>query len=456
MEAEVLELMRHTIRRHAMLAGGETVLVAVSGGADSSALLYLLTRLAPQWRLHLHVLHVDHGLRPDSYRDAATVLALAARLGVPAELAEVVVPPEGSLEAKARGARYAALEAAARRVGADRIAVGHTADDQAETVLMRVMSRSSLRGLAGIPAVRGRIIRPLLGLRRASLERVLRDAGLGWLEDPSNRDTRFLRNHIRHEVLPLLASNPAPDVVGDLNRVAARCREAVDALEALGAHELERLAVTTGNGVTLPRRVLATLPQSLAGEVLRQALAGLGAVGPFRAWVHRGLARVARTGSPRPFRVGAVRIEVSGPLVRVARSAVPRLPTRPVPVPGMVALPEAGVILESRVVPATGYTVPRDPWCAAFDAAQLGSPLVVRARRSGERFQPFGATGQRRLKRVLIDARVPRWERDRLPIVEAGGEVVWLAGLRRSALAPVGSTTTRIVELRLSGGEAGR
>jgi tRNA(Ile)-lysidine synthase len=375
---------------------------------------------------------------------------------VPAEVAEVVVPPGDSVEANARYARYAALDAVARRLSADRIAVGHTADDQAETVLMRIMSRSRVRGLAGIPAVRGRIIRPLLGLRRAALQDVLKDAGLGWLDDPSNRDTRFLRNRVRHEVLPRLASSPGRDVVDDLNRVAARCRQAVDRLEALGAQELERLAVTGGNSLTLPRRVLAALPEPLAGEVLRQALARLGAVGPFRAWVHRGLARVTRTPSPRPFQVGPVRIEVSGRLVRVAHSEVPRLPTRPVPVPGRVSLPEAGVVLESRLVAALGYTIPRDPWCAAFDAAELRSPLVVRARRSGERFRPFGETGARRLKGVLIDARVPRWERDRLPIVEGGGEVVWLAGLRRSALAPVGSATTRIVELSLSGGEPRR
>ena len=197
--------MERTIRRHAMLAGGETVLVAVSGGADSVALLHLLLGLGPEWRLRLHVLHVDHQLRADSARAADFVQALGARLCVPVEVATVTVEPRGSLEAAARAARYAALETCAARVGADRVALGHTADDQAETVLMRLVQGAGVRGISGIPPVRGRIIRPLIELRRTALEAELRRAELSWAEDPSNRDPKFLRNRIRHELLPLLS-----------------------------------------------------------------------------------------------------------------------------------------------------------------------------------------------------------------------------------------------------------
>jgi len=143
-----------------MLAGGETVLVAVSGGADSVALLHVLADLAEAWRLRLHVLHVDHQLRPDSPADADFVRALGARLGVSVDVVTVTVDSRGSLEAAARESRYAALEAGAARVGAHRIALGHTADDQAETVLMRLLEGAGVRGLAGIPPVRGRIIHP--------------------------------------------------------------------------------------------------------------------------------------------------------------------------------------------------------------------------------------------------------------------------------------------------------
>ncbi|OGK94457.1 MAG: tRNA lysidine(34) synthetase TilS, partial [Candidatus Rokubacteria bacterium RBG_16_73_20] len=192
-----LRRVERTIRRHAMLAGGEAVLAAVSGGADSVALLHALVALAPAWRLRLSVLHVDHGLRPDAARDAEFVRALGARLGVPVEVARVAVSPRGSLEAAARAARYAALAAAADRVGAARIALGHTADDQAETVLMRLLEGAGVRGLAGIPPVRGRFVRPLIERRRAEVVAELGRTGLAWVEAPTNADPRFLRNRVR-------------------------------------------------------------------------------------------------------------------------------------------------------------------------------------------------------------------------------------------------------------------
>jgi tRNA(Ile)-lysidine synthase len=151
----------------------------------------------------------------------------------------------------------------------------------------------------------------------------------------------------------------------------------------------------------------------------------------------------------RPFRLGHLVIEVSAGIVRIGRASLPGLAPRPLPLPGIVALPEAGLMLEARLVPAAGYRMPRDPERVAFDAAALGGPLSVRGRRRGDRFQPFGAPGDRRLKTLFIDAKVPRWERDRWPLVEADGAIVWVPGLRRSAAAPVTAATRRLIELTL-------
>jgi tRNA(Ile)-lysidine synthase len=442
------EAVERTLRRHAMLAGGETVLVAVSGGADSVALLHLLLALAPSWRLALHVLHVDHGLRADSGRDAALVRALGARLGVPVDVERVRVGP-GSVEAAARVARYAALQAWADRLGAARIAVGHTADDQAETVLMRVLGGAGLRGLAAIPPVRGRVIRPLLEVRRPALRGALVAAGLPWVEDPGNRDPKFLRNRIRHDVLPLLAASYRADIVPALAASARLAREALDALEQAAAAELARLAVAEGAALTLSRAALAALPVPVAAEVLRQAAARLEGRRPLRGWAHRGLRRVLAARPPRrPFRLGGVVVEVSGDRLRVGAGGAPPLVARTLAVPGRVELPEIGQALQARVLPAAGYVVPRAADRAAFDAAGLPRTLTVRPRRAGDRLQVFGG-GERRLKAVLIDAKVPRWERDRLPLVEAAADIVWIAGLRRGAAAPVTAATRDVVELAL-------
>jgi tRNA(Ile)-lysidine synthase len=438
--------VERTLRRHAMLAGGDTVLVAVSGGADSVALLHVLTSLAPAWRLTLHVVHVDHGLRPDSGRDAEFVRALGARLGVPVAVERVRIGP-GSLEAASRAARYAALEAWADRLAATRIAVGHTADDQAETVLMRVLGGAGVRGLAGIPPVRGRVIRPLLDVRRAALREALAAAGLPWVEDPTNRDPKFLRNRIRHELLPLLAASYRADVVPALARTARLAREAVDVLERGAALELARLARPDGAALTLSRAALRALPPAVAAEVLRQAAARLGSRAPLRAWAHRGLRRVLAAAPPRrPFRLAGVTVEVSGDHVRVGARREPPLIARALGVPGRVELPEVGRVIEARVLPAGGYATPRGGDRVAFDAAGLPRTLTVRPRRPGERFHPFGGP-ERRLKSFLIDAKVPRWERDRLPLIDAGGEIVWVAGVRRGATAPVTLATREVIEL---------
>ncbi|MBI3635615.1 MAG: tRNA lysidine(34) synthetase TilS [Candidatus Rokubacteria bacterium] len=441
--------MREMARRHAMLAAGDRVVIGVSGGADSVALLYVLLLLVPELHLSLHVLHVDHRLRADSARDADFVRALGRRLAVPVDVVAVDVTRRGSLEAAARDARHAALAAHATRLGAQRIALGHTADDQAETVLMRMLAGAGVRGLAGIPATRGRLVRPLLDVRRADLVAELGRAGLAWIEDPSNEDRKFLRNRVRHDVLPVLAASYEADLVGTLLRVARRAREAVDALDRVATAELDRMVRVEGGAVILPRASLAALPRQVGAEVLRQAADRVGGRQPLRAWMHRGLRRVLATPPPRPFRFGGVVVEVSGPHVRIGGPSPVTLAPRPLAVPGRTEITEARLVLIARLVEAAGYRLPRDPHIAAFDADVLGAPLIVRARRRGDRFQPFGVAGERRLKTFLIDAKIPRWDRARLPLVQAGPDIVWVAGVRRGAAAPVHAGTHRILEITL-------
>jgi tRNA(Ile)-lysidine synthase len=297
--------------------------------------------------------------------------------------------------------------------------------------------------------VRGRIIRPLVEIRREALRALLTAEGIAWVEDPTNRDPKFVRNRIRHELLPLLAASYATDVVEALARVARLAREAVNALDHTATLELQRLAHETPHAITLSRSALAALPPSVGAEVLRQAAAHLGSRAPLRAWAHRGLRRVLAEPPPRrAFRLGGLSVEVSGDRLRGGARPGPALPPRVLSVPGRLELPEIDSVLEARLLPAAGYVLSRAADQVAFDAAGVPRTLLVRARRRGDRLLAFGG-GERRLKSLLIDAGVPRWDRNRLPLVEADGQILWVAGLRRAAMAPITPQTREVVEIRL-------
>ncbi len=449
---EFVEKVLQTVRRHAMLAGGETVLVGVSGGADSVALLHALLALRSRLSLTLHVLHVHHGLRPETDEEAAFAESLGRRLNVPVTVERVQVPsaPGESLEARARKARYAAFRKWAGALGASKIALGHTADDQAETVLMRLLEGAGPRGLAGIPPVRGLFVRPLIETRRPEIEAELVRAGVSWVEDPSNRDLKFLRNRIRHDLLPFLAGAYNPQITEALCRAAALARELVQDVEALARQELDRLAETEeGGGLVLSRAALGALQPAIGEEVLRQALISLGERRPLRAWALRTLRMSLDVTSLTPSKLGSVWLEVSGDRVRFSRANEEALSETSLPVPGAIALPQAGLRLEVREFESPHpYRPPVDPWIVAFDRGALPPVLTVRSRRPGDRFHPFGAPGAKRLKAFLIDAKIPRWRRDRLPLLLANDEIAWVVGVRRGAVAPVTATTRRIVEVR--------
>ncbi len=434
-----------------MLAGGETVLVGVSGGADSVALLHALRALKPRLGLGLHVLHVHHGLRPEADSEAAFVEDLGRRWDIPVRVERVLVAhePGQSLEAQARAQRYGAFRRWAAALGASRVALGHTADDQAETVLMRLLEGAGPRGLAGIPPVRGLFIRPLIETRRREIEAELRRSGLTWVEDPSNRDPKFLRNRIRHDLLPFLAAAYNPQIAEALCRAAALVRGLVSEVEGLAAGELDRLAEADDGGLALSRAALRALPAGIGEEVLRQALHRLGEGRPLRAWAQRALRRALEPASPAPLRLGRVWLEVSGDRIRFSLRPARALREAVLHVPGSLLLPEAGLSLVVREFDRPDfYTPPTDRWTVAFDRAGLPDTLSVRSRRRGDRFHPFGAPGAKRLKAFLIDAKIPRWHRDRLPLLVADGEIAWVVGVRRGAIAPVTPVTRRIVEVK--------
>lgn len=278
--ARVLEAMTTTVREHQMLLPGQSVLVAVSGGPDSVCLLESLVRLRRLFKVRLEVAHVDHGLRPDSAADAAYVRRLATRHRLPFHLrtldASSVSATAGSPEERARDARRLAIAQIKELAGADRIATAHTADDQAVTVLMRVLSGSGVDGAKGIPPVLGPWVRPLFRVRRPEVESFCRALGLRPRRDPTNEDRRLLRNAIELDVVPELERRLGRSVVEPLGRSGDRFREDARFLTELATEAVPEVVAPAPDGVDLHAVGLLDLPPPVAKRVILMAFVETG------------------------------------------------------------------------------------------------------------------------------------------------------------------------------------
>lgn len=290
------ERVRETIRTDRLLARGNRVLLGVSGGPDSVALLHLLWRLREAWRLGLAVVHVDHQLRPESGGDAAFVEAFAGQLGVPVTVVRRDLgsePGHGlSLEDHARRIRYAAFQEVAARQRATHLALAHTADDQAETVLMRLLRGSGLAGAAGIPVTRPlgevTIIRPLLRVWRQEILAYLREHRLSSRQDATNADRRFVRNRIRHELIPLLEREYNPQIKVLLTQFAQLCQADAAFLSELARRSWKRLVKPHNGALAIRCEGLIGQPKALQRQLIRlaiQSLQGDLAGFEFRHWL---------------------------------------------------------------------------------------------------------------------------------------------------------------------------
>jgi tRNA(Ile)-lysidine synthase len=435
-----LPILESFFRDDAPLGAGDRVLVAFSGGPDSTALLLALTRLARRFPFQITAVHLDHALDEGSAGRASAAAAIAGRLRADfiAERRAVsdLRHPGESLEVAARRVRYEILEEARRRLGARWVATAHHRDDQAETVLLRMLFGSGLEGLAGIRPVHGTVVRPLLGVPRAALREAVESAGLPWVDDPTNRDLSVPRNRVRHTLLPSLAAEDG-DIAERLARLALRAGGAGAALDRRLAARLRVDALE--DGVTVDRAALLGLPP----ELLPFALAGLhrraGAPYPAGRAAREELLR--QLSRPDADRIacdcgGGWRWESAGRFLVLDRAAAPEPPacfTYTLEIPGELAIPELGVRVGLHHRPVEPWMFQGSPHRAGLALPlQPGDRVTVRNRRPGDRLHPLGASGSRRLKEVLIDRRIPRSQRDRLPLLCVRDEferIAWVPGV---------------------------
>ncbi len=475
-DSDILQAVCCTIRRHRMLADGDRVLVAVSGGPDSVALLHLLVRLRRRMRrLSLCAAHLNHMLRGTAAEgDERYVRRIARRLRVQfvSERCDVRAASAArgvGIEEAGRAERYEFFARTAKAFRAGRIALGHHADDNAETVLHHIIRGTGIRGLRGIPPCRPLepdsnilVVRPLIEIPRARIEAYLRSKRLRPRQDASNRSLDYFRNVIRHRILPVIEESCDSGVRDSLNRLAAAAYEITAHLEAEAEAALRTGPLTfAGDEARVPVDWLAGFPDAVKLEIWRELLRRSGVPlgrltrGHFQALL--ALARRKR-GSGELHLPGASAVRrrqsvlIIGPQVAVRPAQTRRRCIR-LTVPGETVLPGYGgrmeaVILKGGMRELRAFLPRKTRWEEMMDYDALRGSLAVRTWRAGDRFHPLGAPGIRKLQDFMTDAKITREERRRLPIIVARDKPIWLMGWRMDERVKIRPSTRRILRLR--------
>ena len=447
----VLDRVRQFVRQHELMAPDTRVLAAVSGGSDSVALVHILRDLADAGELRLAGLaHFNHQLRPSAGDDERFAAGVAASLGLPfasdrEDVAARASRERRSVEDAARTARHEFFARARVAAGADVVALGHTRDDQAETVLLRLTRGAGPRGLAGMHPKNGHIVRPLLGCRRQDLRAWLDERELRFVEDETNQDVSIPRNRVRAELMPLLEMRFNPGVVDVLAAQAEIAREAwawMDAMTSDLYARVVRRATTAGNAMVREIDVagLRAAPPALRRAVLWRVMSEVAGRRPIafghvdaaiRLIDERGETRIDVPGQ-RLERIGQTVVltgRVAGTEGRRAPEDASRPFRFPLSIPGEVALPDAGWVVsaEARASATVSNTAAKDVAQVRLDLCR-GS-LAVRNRRPGDRFRPVGLDGQKKLQDYFVDRKVARAQRDSVSlVVDETDRIVWVAG----------------------------
>lgn len=471
----MIETVRETILNYHMIRKNDMVLVGVSGGPDSVALLDLLNTLTSEYSIHIGIAHLNHGLRGrESDRDEHFVRSLAQNLGFPFYFEKINIRDyrnrrKMSIEEAGRHARYRFFHELAQRHGYNKIALGHHGDDNAELVLMNLLRGSGTLGLSGMPPIRdGYLIRPLIFCTRAEIVEYIRKREIKYVTDRSNMDNRFTRNKIRNQLIPFLRKTFNPEIGKHLRQFVEIIRTEEEWMDDLVKHLFHDLVVRSGpEHIILSASILRERRLAEQRRLFRHALKAVKgdlrriSFGHIESMVKLLSSQKAGGHLDLP---GGMKVEYIKDGISIHRERIGRekqVQTPPVPVPyrytvrkpdrngSILRVPESGIRIQLTFVEPGQISLYEESTATRvfFDMDRLSFPLVLRNIEPGDRFKPFGMAGSQKVKKFFINTKVPMDARKKCPVLLDNDDIIWLVGYRRGEKAKVTPDTENILKI---------
>lgn len=443
-----------TIQKYNMLSNGETVLVGVSGGPDSVCLLHILKELSSEFNLTLFAAHVNHCIRAEeSDKDEAFVKKLCSDWKIPCISTKIDIPSKSKeikrgIEETARILRYEFLNTTAKNIGAGKIAVGHNADDRAETLLMNIIRGCGIDGLGSIKPINGNIIRPLIDAKRSEIEEYISLKKLPFRIDESNSDTTYSRNKIRHELIPYLKENFNPLIIDSFRRLADISTDTQDFISF--AVDNARLKVIRNNGLDLSQ--IKDLPQALAMSLIRQLI--LDIRGNLIDIEYETILNILSSEND-------IVITLPGGdwFVHIKDNLLSLKPAKPkileieynykLEIPGEVFIPETKVTFSASILLEKPINIKLDSNTTYFDLDQVNLPLTIRNFKPGDKMSLFGMSGHKKLHDIFIDEKIPNEKRGIIPILCDANKILWIVGIKRSNAGIVGENCKSVIKISI-------
>jgi len=453
--AEALKRLEKNITENKLIQNGEKLLLGCSGGADSNAMLYLFSRLRVSLNLTLLAVHINHQIRgAESDKDEQSVKELCIKLNIPIIIHRINIPEKGNLENQARKKRMESFNKVLESYKMDKILLAHQREDQVETVILNLLRGSGISGMAGIKPVSGKIVHPLLCFSRKDLEDILNKAGITWRTDSSNQDNKFRRNFLRNELIPLLEKEFNPELKKHLSQLADYFAQAESIFKQKNKTHFKHLCLDQQPGkIVLDKNSLLKLNKIERYYLLRDVFQQVCACdSDFFAVHYQAIENVLCTHGSKtlclPHKITVIK-QYEELIVQIESEKEPQ-DIEPLLIDADRTLAVYGnyrfTFKYLRILPKEQKIVGEEEQ-VIIDADKVKSPFYIRFRKPGDKFIPFGMTQFKRLKEFFIDEKVPKYERDSIPVFDDGEKLFWIAGLRLDNRVRYDESTTRYLQI---------